>query len=89
MNCSVARDQSHRQPYSLSGWSQSPEDAAAAAAPAEVPVSVRLCLYPLGGLFFSCLRFCMSFGSLLCFVLVRCLVSKQPLIQSLKIISVL
>lgn len=85
MNCSVARDQSHRQPYSLSGWSQSPEDGAAVAAPAKVTLSVRLYLYPLGGLFSSCLRFCMGFGSLLCFVLV----TNKPQIQSLKIVSVL
>ena len=48
---------------------------------AKVRLVIRLFQDKLGGLFFW-LRFCMGFGSLLCFVLIRCLVSKQLLIQS-------
>lgn len=41
MNCSVARDQSHGQPQPLSGWSQSPEDGAAAAAAHQSPTPAK------------------------------------------------
>lgn len=48
---------------------------------AKVRLLIRLFQNKLGGGLFFWLRYCMGFGSLLCFVLIRCLVFNQLLIQ--------